>query len=386
MNEVLTERRKIMAYSVDLFEAIKPSFEKLYVYYEEVLIELCTAWVESHDKGGDGSNLILWGPGGYGKSRMAFTFATEVLKLEQSNEMPFVQSFGSSTTEDAVWGGYDYGSMTDKRRLEFAVEDSFLARPIAILEEFFDIPGRVAEDLKDTLEAREFRRGAFRYPMKTRSIIVCTNQNPDDVERRSSSMDALLQRFPARVEVKWPRHEASDYLAMFNKQVPELRELAPIMANLIPSFAKKGSHGVAPRLAISGLKSVIKRARARGRKYVIDTDFQALAKRVPFNKQSAVLSQALPDLLRRFGGTLVLNRLRTEIEPRVKKIQDINNLPKMGNPQMEEYASLTAELQSLRSQILDIQIPGESGEGFKLKQTLAEEITKVLRDSKKGSK
>ncbi len=371
-----------MSFKGDLFEAIRPKFEKKFIYFEEVLDSLCCAWVESHDGGRDGSNVVLWGPGGYGKSEMSLTFAREVYKLEQVEARPFVKSFGASTADGDVWGGYDLNSIGEKGRLEFALDDSFLAAEIAILEELFDLPGRVIEDLKDTLSAREFRRGALSYLMKTRSIIVCTNHNPDDIEKRSESANALLQRFPTRLEVKWPKHEASDYLSMFNLQVPELRELAPLMANIIPCFVKKGTPGIAPRLAISGLRAVKKRAKSRGRSYVVDHDFEALRREYPFNKQPQVLSEVLPEQLKRFGGSLVLNRLRSEIEPLVLKVERINKLPSLSERDMEEYVGLTADLTRLRSQIQTVNIPGDKGEGFTLRKTLAELVTKVLRDKK----
>jgi ABC-type transporter Mla maintaining outer membrane lipid asymmetry ATPase subunit MlaF len=48
-----------------------------------------------------GQNLLLYGPGGYGKSVMTL----DALKTQATKDEIYIKSFGEGLTEDVLWGG-----------------------------------------------------------------------------------------------------------------------------------------------------------------------------------------------------------------------------------------------------------------------------------------
>ena len=78
----------------DILPTIQAALRKRFVFCDVIADLLSAACYEP-------CNVLLWGPGGHGKSEMAVT-ALRALGLR--DEEIFIQSFGEGMSEDRLWG------------------------------------------------------------------------------------------------------------------------------------------------------------------------------------------------------------------------------------------------------------------------------------------
>ena len=102
-----------------------------------------------------GKNVLLWGPGGHGKSEMV---ELALRQVAESSEI-FIQSFGEGMDEATLWGGLDFKKLEEDKVLQYYPQNSFLEKPFAVFEEIFDAPASVLLALKDTLTSKTLRKG-----------------------------------------------------------------------------------------------------------------------------------------------------------------------------------------------------------------------------------
>ncbi len=211
-----------------------------------------------------GKNVLLWGPGGHGKSEMI----TAALSVVTEEDNVFVQSFGEGMDEATLWGGLDFRALEDEKVLRYHPENSFLVKPYAVFEEIFDAPASVLLALKDTLTAKKLRKGSQVCAMKTKVIIAITNKDPDEISDLGPAAAALVERFPLQLKVEWPSYKSSDYLALFQKVAPQLTgaDLNGSQGVLAEVMAKASESGeiVSPRTAVHALGIVKTAAALRG--------------------------------------------------------------------------------------------------------------------------
>ncbi len=243
--------------ATNLYEKILTALSERFVRCEEIARVLALA-IES------GKNVLLWGPGGHGKSEMvqaALAVVAEELDM-------FVQSFGEGMDEATLWGGLDFAALDRDKVLLYHPENSFLAKPFAVFEEMFDAPASVLLALKDTLTARKLRKGSQVFAMKTKVIIAITNKDPQEIEDLGPASKALIERFPLQLNIKWESYSAKDYLALFNKVTPFLSgaDLNGSMGVLAEIMAKagEGDQPISPRSAVYALSVVKSAAALRG--------------------------------------------------------------------------------------------------------------------------
>ncbi|MFA6272090.1 MAG: AAA family ATPase [Patescibacteria group bacterium] len=211
-----------------------------------------------------GKNILLWGPGGHGKSEMV----AAALKAVAAEDEIFVQSFGEGMDEATLWGGLDFAALEQDKVLRYFPEQSFLARSYAVFEEIFDAPASVLLALKDTLTARRLRKGAQQFPMATRVVIGITNRDPEEIADLGPAAAALIERFPLQLKVSWPSYSARDYLELFRKVGPrlsgaDLNGTQGVLAELVAK-ASEGDTPISPRSAIYALGVVKAAASLRG--------------------------------------------------------------------------------------------------------------------------
>lgn len=200
-----------------------------------------------------GKNVLLWGPGGHGKSEMV----TEALTHVAHEDDVFVQSFGEGMDEATLWGGLDFQALESDKVLRYFPEQSFLARPYAVFEELFDAPATVLLALKDTLTSRKLRKGAQTYAMATKVVIAVTNKDPQEISDLGPAAHALVERFPLQLRVDWPSYTAADYVELFQKvaaRLPgaDLNGTLPILAEMLAKVAENGE-AISPRSAVHAL-------------------------------------------------------------------------------------------------------------------------------------
>lgn len=211
-----------------------------------------------------GKNVLLWGPGGHGKSEMV----TKALSVVASEDDVFVQSFGEGMDEATLWGGLDFRALDVEKVLRYFPENSFLAKPYAVFEEIFDAPAQVLLALKDTLTAKKLRKGSQSFKMETKVIIAITNKDPEEISELGPAAAALIDRFPLQLKVEWSSYEANDYLELFQKvssRIPgaDLNGTTAILAEVFAKAAQ-GDTPISPRTAVHALGVVKAAAKMRG--------------------------------------------------------------------------------------------------------------------------
>jgi hypothetical protein len=195
-----------------------------------------------------GKNLLLWGPAGHGKSEMT---SVGLGRVAAASADVFVQSFGEGMDEATLWGGLDFTALETEKVLRYHPERSFLNAEWAVFEELFDAPTSVLLALKDTLTAKELRKGAQRFPMKTRVVVGLTNKDPEDISDMGPAAHALIERFPLQLRVEWEKYEAGDYLRLL-EAVPgaKIGDMTPVLAQLLAKAGAEGGRPVSPRTAV----------------------------------------------------------------------------------------------------------------------------------------
>ncbi len=246
-----------------------------------------------------GQNVILFGPGGHGKSEMVEA-VMEGLGLwdrnDPSNSQTLIQSFGEGLTEDVLWGGIDFRKLNcpSAPDMVFNVENSFLNYPVAVFEELFDAPAFCLLPLKHTLQAGFLAKNGKAYPMKTQLIIACTNRNPEEIADMGETYRALLERFVLRQEVVWEEYSTQAYLALFNKHKTLVMSETNrnLLAGLMNDCQEYG-HTISPRTAMKAIDVLIGSAISDSRTEVLLSDFSALKHITGFQGMVSKLDQAI---------------------------------------------------------------------------------------------
>lgn len=176
----------------------------------EVSKVLTAAWISKQ-------HVLLYGPGGYGKSEVAAEFGKYLKDKGLIETDPFILSLNQGTTEDKLFGGLDIKKFNEKGEIDFLLEKSFANYEYVIFEEAFDAPIPVLNSLKDALTSGYIRNGSQVFQIKTRLIVLCTNRTREEVAEDDSA-EALLQRFPLEYKVEWASHKKEDYLQMMLKR------------------------------------------------------------------------------------------------------------------------------------------------------------------------
>ena len=156
---------------------------------------------------------------------------------------------GSGTTTESLFGGIDIKIFEKEGKMEFLVENSFMNHEYVVLEELFDAPDYILEQLKDILTSKKFRNGTQIFPIKTKMIVCCTNKTREEFSK-NDSLKALMERFPLEVKVEWTNYTRTSYNFLF-KQVlgKDYTELEYILEKL-----HQNGTTVSPRTAIKAAK------------------------------------------------------------------------------------------------------------------------------------
>lgn len=282
----LEELRKLPNLKTKILEILDKRF-----IYAEPIAEILAAAIYSKQ------NVILYGPGGHGKSEMV-EWVLEGLGLwnrnDPVNSPALIQSFGEGLTEDALWGGIDFRKLNSPTDPEmwFNVEKSFLNYPVAVFEELFDAPAFCLLPLKHTLQAGFLAKNGRSYPMQTQLIIACTNRDPQDIAEMGETYVALLERFVLRQEVAWKNYKREDYQRLLHKHPLSAKAEAStikLLASLMEDCFSVGQF-ISPRTAMKAMDIVYGQARSNSRDTIEPGDFIAL-KHVAGFQQVAVKFQ-----------------------------------------------------------------------------------------------
>jgi MoxR-like ATPase len=314
-----------------------------------------------------GVNLIFSGPGGHAKSEFLETVFGAITGQET-----YVKSFGQGTGTEELFGGIDFDALNRAQgaTLRYNPELSFLSHRIAVFEELFDAPSRVLTCLKDTLTARELRNGHQRHPMRTRVIAAATNHSPQEIAEGGPEIEALIQRFPIQLEVKWPHYDKAAFAQLFSAVlgredaesgttwtvVEALQQQAKnatvssgvrsMMAQILVELIKDRV-SVSPRTAIVALQLAKAAAVINGRDRVIPADLKVVA----YLPGALRLRQRIDELIDELAGSIEteekLDQAERQIADLVGRFNATSSVPELKQIAFEA-SSLAGDISLLR--------------------------------------
>lgn len=336
----------------NLKEKINEILKEKFVFSEPIADILASAIYSKQ-------NVILFGPGGHGKSEMVEA-ALEGLGLwdrkDPVNSATLVQSFGEGLTEDALWGGIDFRKLNSPTDPEmwFNVENSFLRYPVAVFEELFDAPAFCLLPLKHTLQAGFLAKNGRSYPMETEIIIACTNRNPDEIAEMGETYRALLERFVLRQEVSWKSYSAKNYFNLLSKHPKALNYMSDqnrlTLSSLLEECFNNGDF-ISPRTAMKCVEILYGSARARGSQTIEPVDFAALVNVAGFGQVSKKFQENID---RHMAET----QAKQNLADKHKAISECYSLINNGRiTKVVEWCMMSRRLKELKDQLGQISVP-----------------------------
>lgn len=216
---------------VGIREVVEKEFKDKFIHYDDVVNVLSLGYKL-------GKNVLLYGPGGHGKSEMTEAF------FRAMNIEPFVQTCGEGTTAEILFGGINAAKAREEGVIEFLVENSWMAHEYVILEEGLDADIMTLAVMKDTLTSGVFRNGSQQYKIKTKMVVILTNRSKEEVAEDDSAK-AFLERFPYTLHVKWPSYDRKDFKSLFKTVFGKDNRL---LSETIPEARKRNV--ISPRTAV----------------------------------------------------------------------------------------------------------------------------------------
>lgn len=338
--------------SIKLKSDIAKEVEKAFIFSDLVVDCLYTGLVAN-------KNVLLYGPGGYGKSEMTMAF------FKAMGVEPFVQSCGEGLSEEKLFGGLDMKEYKDHGKLHYLVEHSFMNHEYVVFEELLDAPMNVLLSLKDILTSGYFRQGSQQFKIKTKLIVCLTNRTKAEVAEDDSSK-ALLERFPLELQVIWPDFKEEYFYSMFERvnsynkwgiESSKMRAIAKLVAT-----AHNSGNKVSPRTAVYALQ-VFSKVGHMGLSYIEGLSNENIQEIYKRQKQAeiedqfrakinAVKTDIRKDMDKLISDESIVNnpiKLIANVEMLVNKhnsaIEAIKNVP---NSVAKEYADVVNGLQQFR--------------------------------------
>lgn len=297
---------------------VSKTLRERFVHCREIALALTHACLQP-------CNLLLWGPGGHGKSDMVMQ---TLRALGYDEEDIFLQSFGEGMSEDRLWGGPNIAKLDEC--LEYDTERSFLPYEVVILEEILDASSQALLPLKDVLTRRVFMNGSQAVPLRSRLIIACTNKDPRQYAKDSDAVKALLERFALQLEVRWPSYQQSDYEKLFQRAFPDAnsdrRKLHRIYAHVLANLNDDREDGfqVSPRIALGGLRLAANSVGRHGRKKMIVEDILTIRNVQGMQSYKRNVEELIRSALLEGGVEVLLSDIDERAEQMRGRMDEIN--------------------------------------------------------------
>jgi hypothetical protein len=265
-----------------------------------------------------GKNVILFGPGGHGKSELTLEF------FANQGIEPYVLTMGSGMTTDRLFGGIDIKQIDTTGKIEYLVENSFMNHEYVIFEELFDAPDFILEQLKDILSSKKFRNGSQIFDIKTKFVVCCTNRTRDEFSK-NMSLKALMERFPLELNVIWDNYTEITYTKLLEAKYG-VGNIDPIIPYLLQSYAKENII-VSPRVAVIAYD------------IYLNCGADSLVYIAEFAKNTSLIGKAVKE----FEGSLQFRNLSGELTSLVDRLKE-NKLT--GKVELELFESDFKELKT----------------------------------------
>ena len=268
-------------------------------------------------------NVILYGPGGHGKSEITLDF------LKAKGIEPFIQTMGTGMTTDRLFGGLDIPTFETTGKIEYLVHNSFMNHEYVIFEELFDAPDFILEQLKDILSSGVFRNGTQIFPIETKFIICCTNRTRDEFSK-NMSLKALMERFPLELNVIWDNYTEISYNKLLESKFG-VDNVDPVIPYLLQEYAKNGIT-ISPRVAVTAYQ------------VYDECGPESLSFIAEFAKKPSLISEAI----KKFESTIKFRDLSAAI---TYSIETLTNLPLVTR---EDEKLHKGAISDLKKQLADI--------------------------------
>lgn len=177
------------------------------------------------------TNVILYGPGGFGKSEVVKEFLKYI-------DLPNSTLVGYEDMDvEALLGLPNMDKMLKDSVYETSFERSVFSFPgILILEEFLDVNPRTAMALKDILSSGGLRQKSILIESLVTNVIICSNRAPKELSFDDSSSAFYLERFPLMLKVFPSTIDVDYYLNVISVQtqtpVTDIREEYKVLAEI----------------------------------------------------------------------------------------------------------------------------------------------------------
>jgi hypothetical protein len=272
-------------------------------------------------------NIVLYGPGGFGKSEMTMAF------FETKGIKPYVITMGTGMTTDRMFGGLDIPTFNATGKIEYLVENSFMNHEYVVFEEMFDAPDFILEQLKDILSSGIFRNGTQVFEIKTKFIVCCTNRTRDEFSK-NMSLKALMERFPLELNVIWDNFTDITYNKLLEERFGE-GNVDPVIPFILQEYAKNGIV-ISPRVAITAY-GVFEKCGPEALSFIAE-----------FAKKPSLAANALQKFkaqaeLRALSGLMMDHKQILDLNP-LSSPEDIKSF----NETLTEYGHMLAKLKSIK--------------------------------------
>jgi hypothetical protein len=270
-----------------------------------------------------GKNIVLYGPGGHGKSELTMAY------LAEKGIDPYVITMGTGMTTDRLFGGLDIPTFEKSGKIEYLVENSFMNNEYVVFEELFDAPDFILEQLKDILSSKVFRNGTQIFPIKTKFIICCTNRTREEFSK-NASLKALMERFPLELNVVWDNYTEASYSKLLETKFGQ-GNVDPIIPYLLQEY-HRGGITISPRVAVTAY-TVYEECGPDSLSFIAE-----------FAKKPTLIA----DTLKKYQSTLKFRKLSTELDILVAGLTTNNLIT------ADEKAQFATGIDSLASSIREI--------------------------------
>lgn len=270
-----------------------------------------------------GNNIVLFGPGGHGKSELTAEF------FKQHGIEPYTITMGTGMTTDRLFGGLDIPTFEKTGKIEYLVENSFMNAEYVVFEELFDAPDFILEQLKDILSSKVFRNGTQIFDIKTKFIVCCTNRTREEFSK-NMSLKALMERFPLELNVIWDNYTEASYNALLESKFGR-GNVDPILPYLLQEY-HRGGITISPRVAVTAYK-VYEKCGPTSLNYIAE-----------FSKKPALITETL----KKFQNTLKYRKICEELNDVVYALQNNKQSNKM------EIENFKTSLKDLSTSILTL--------------------------------
>lgn len=302
-----------------------------------------------------GKNVVLFGPGGHGKSEITMEF------FKEKGISPFVVTMGTGMTTDRLFGGLDltHFDTGGSGKIEYLVENSFMNHEYVIFEEMMDAPDFILEQLKDILSSGYFRNGTQIFPIKTKFIVCCTNRTREEFSK-NMSLKALMERFPLELNVIWDTYNEITYFKLLVSKFGD--KIDPIIPYLLQAYAEAG-HVISPRIAVVAY-DIYKKHGPDSLSFVAE-----------FNKKPELIA----DTIKKYESTLKFRETSAEIQYLINELEQNSFSTKTKKDKFSlDVASLEAKGKMLKTLTV-------SDESMKLLTSLNKVVDEKLKTFKKKS-